>query len=128
MLTVFSSAVFARQALSVQALRFIGEQRIPHKHVFQQTTVGGLSGIDYDAAADTWILVSDDRSDFDAARFYTAALTYDKQSFSSATLTAVIFFRQHNGKPSSSRWKWGERDRKHVVKGKGVSVSIDIGG
>src|SRR3546814_20629499 len=66
MLTVFSSAVFARQALSVQELRFIGEQRIPHKHVFTQTTVGGLSGNDYEDAADTWFLVRAAPSAFDA--------------------------------------------------------------
>jgi len=35
-----------------------GEQQIPHKQSFQHTIVGGLSGIDYDAGADTWILVT----------------------------------------------------------------------
>ncbi len=105
---VISPAIHARQELSVQALRFIGEQQIAHKHLFQQTTVGGLSGIDYDAATDTWILASDDRSDYEAARFYTATLTYDEHSFSSAALTAVVPFRQQNGKTYSSRWKWGE--------------------
>ncbi len=105
---VTSPAVSARQGLSVQTLRLIGEQQIPHKHSFEQTTVGGLSGIDYDAATATWILASDDRSDFEAARFYTASLAYDEHSFASVALTGVTFFKQENGKPYSSRWKWGE--------------------
>src|SRR4051794_17518823 len=98
---LISPAVGARQGLSVQALRLIGEQQIPHKQSFEHTTVGGLSGIDYDAATDTWILASDDRSDFEAARFYTATLTYDEHAFSSAALTGVTFFKQQNGKTYS---------------------------
>src|SRR3546814_17263995 len=94
---VISSVACADNALSVQALRFIGEQQIPHKQTFEQTTVGGLSGIDYDARTDTWILASDDRSDFDASRFYTATLTYDEHAFALAPLTTATFFEQHNG-------------------------------
>ncbi len=105
---LISPAAHARQGQSVQALRFIGEQRIPHKHTFQQTKVGGLSGIDYDAATDTWILASDDSSSFDAARFYTARLAYDAHSFASVALTAVTPFLRQNGKPYSSRWALGE--------------------
>ena len=33
---------------SVASLRFIGEQRLPWRQQFQDTMVGGLSGIDYD--------------------------------------------------------------------------------
>lgn len=105
---LISPTVGARQELSVQALRFIGEQQIPHKQSFEQTTVGGLSGIDYDAATDTWILASDDRSDFDAARFYIATLAYDEHSFTSVALTTVTPFRQQNGEPYTSRWTGGE--------------------
>ncbi|MGP1614678.1 MAG: esterase-like activity of phytase family protein [Pollutimonas bauzanensis] len=103
-----SPAVRARQGLSVQALRFIGEQQLPNRHSFQQTTVGGLSGIDYDAATDTWILASDDGARFDAARFYTARLAYDAHSFVSVALTGVTYLRQRNGKPYSSPWTAGE--------------------
>lgn len=93
---------------SVQALRFIGEQRIAHKQEFAGTTVGGLSGIDYDAGTDTWIIASDDRSDFSPARFYTARLDYDAQAFHDAALTAATPFRQPGGAPYPSRWWGGE--------------------
>jgi hypothetical protein len=84
-------------AHSVGTLRFIGEQRIPYKQAFQNTTVGGLSGIDYDAKSGNWIMQSDDRSDINPARFYTARLNYDAQSFSAVTLTSVATFKQQNG-------------------------------
>ncbi len=79
---------------AVGNLRFIGEQRIPLKAVYGDTVVGGLSGIDYDPRTETWILESDDRSEYSPARFYTARLDYDQDAFKSVTLTGVNFFSQ----------------------------------
>ncbi|WP_338764000.1 esterase-like activity of phytase family protein [Massilia sp. METH4] len=78
-------------------LRFIGEQRIPLKTRFAGTTVGGLSGIDYDAARGDWVLASDDRSGHEPARFYRARLHFTARSFEAVELTAVQFFRQPDG-------------------------------
>jgi len=89
-------------------LRFIGEQRIPHRQSFGGTTVGGLSGIDYDAADGAWILVSDDRTDEATARFYAATLSYGEQGFDAAALVSTSRFRQPDGAPYSSRWLGGE--------------------
>ena len=50
-------------------LRLIGEARLPHRLQFQGTTVGGLSGIDYDPVDDLYYLISDDGSNFNPARF-----------------------------------------------------------
>ena len=80
-------------------LRYIGEQRIPHRHMYRQTMVGGLSGLDYDTASDTWVMVSDDRSDINPARFYTARLDYDARQVGAVTFTGVHFFGQPNGVP-----------------------------
>jgi hypothetical protein len=52
-------------------LRLIGEARLPHRLRFRGSTVGGLSGLDYDPVQDLWAAISDDR---DAARFYTLHL------------------------------------------------------
>lgn len=81
----------------VGSLRLIGEQRIPLNHRFMDTVVGGLSGIDYDAASDTWLAESDDRSEVNPARFYSLRLRYDLSGFHSAELTDVTFFRQADG-------------------------------
>lgn len=53
-----------------QALRLVGEARWPHRAEFQGTALGGFSGIDYDPARGEYLLLSDDRSDLAAARFY----------------------------------------------------------
>ena len=81
----------------IAGLRLIGEQRIALKQAFQGTTVGGLSGIDYDAASNTWVMESDDRSEINPARFYRATLSYDSEKFSAVTLNSVHFFTQPDG-------------------------------
>jgi hypothetical protein len=87
----------AAPAHSVGALRFIGEQRVAHKLVLQDTVVGGLSGLDYDPASGVWILESDDRSQWSPARFYTASLRLDASGFTAFTLTGVHTFKQADG-------------------------------
>ncbi|MBO9683790.1 MAG: hypothetical protein J7502_14165, partial [Flavisolibacter sp.] len=43
-------------------LRFVAEYDIPHNKLFQNTTIGGLSGIDYDPEKNIYYLISDDGS------------------------------------------------------------------
>jgi hypothetical protein len=90
-------AAQAPQSGAAPGLRLIGEQRIAHRQPFQDTLVGGLSGIDYDARSGAWIMASDDRSEYGPARFYTARLDYDETQFRSVTLEAVRAFRQADG-------------------------------
>ena len=81
----------------VAGLRLIGEQRIALRQAFEGTSVGGLSGIDYDAANKSWVMESDDRSEINPARFYRAALNYDSKAFAGVTLNSVHFFTQPDG-------------------------------
>ncbi|MDN2703485.1 esterase-like activity of phytase family protein [Janthinobacterium sp. SUN100] len=81
----------------IAGLRLIGEQRIALKYPFEGTTVGGLSGIDYDAANNSWVMESDDRSEINPARFYRAALDYDSRAFAGVTFNSVHFFTQPDG-------------------------------
>lgn len=55
-------------------LVFIGQQVLPQGHRYANTTVGGLSGIDYDATTDRYWAISDDRSEFGPSRFYELSL------------------------------------------------------
>lgn len=55
-----------------KSVRLLGEKQIPFGTKFADTEVGGLSGIDYAPRSHTWYLQSDDRSQRQAARFYTA--------------------------------------------------------
>lgn len=60
------------------SLDFINEYKLP-KQKFENTQVGGLSGLAYDRINDIFYAVSDDRSDFAPARFYALKLKFNKQ-------------------------------------------------
>lgn len=80
-------------------LRFIGERRLDHRLAFGGTIVGGLSGIDYDPAADLYYLISDDRSVFSPTRFYTARLAITEHEFADIALQAVVTLSRRDGTP-----------------------------
>jgi len=55
---------------------FLGDYQLP-KQDFKGTRVGGLSGITYDRQRNRFYALSDDRSEFAPARFYTLKLVLD---------------------------------------------------
>ncbi len=91
-------------------LRLIGEATLAHRLSFKGTTVGGLSGLDYNPATGLWYALSDDRSDFAPARFYTLRLPLDGQRLGTPELLDAITLRQPGGLPYPSRRQGG-----HVV-------------
>jgi ribA/ribD-fused uncharacterized protein len=93
---VLGAVVFATAA-PVASLRLIGVQSLPRTTTADQAPVGGLSGIDYDAANDRWLAVSDDRSEHGPTRAYVLRLDYDAQAFRSAAAESVVVLRQPDG-------------------------------
>jgi hypothetical protein len=85
-------------ASSVGALRFIGEQRVPHRAMFEGTMLGGFSGLDYDAAHGRWVVESDDRCTHNPARFYEAELDFDANAFRAVRFVGVHYFLNTDGK------------------------------
>ena len=85
------------------ALRLIGQRRLDHRLSFGGTIVGGLSGIDYDPAADLYYLISDDRSAYSPTRFYTARLKITEHEFSDAALQTVVTLLRPDGTPYPPR-------------------------
>ncbi|MFJ8295127.1 esterase-like activity of phytase family protein [Streptomyces sp. NPDC094447] len=81
---------------AVQA-RLLGETTVPHKLAFQNTTVGGLSGIDRDPCTGEYVFISDDRSNIQPARFYTARLDVDTDGVHSVDFTGTHPFLQPDG-------------------------------
>ena len=79
------------------AFRLIGVQTLAHRLEFHGTTVGGLSGIDYDPVDDLYYLISDDRSRIAPTRFYTARLAIDAGGFHDARLEDVVLLRRDDG-------------------------------
>ena len=82
---------------SIQSLRLLGEYEIPYGFSFQNTTVGGLSGIDYDAGKDCYYLICDDRSAINPARFYTARIFFTQKGIDSFRFTGMNYLLQPGG-------------------------------
>jgi hypothetical protein len=88
-------------------LEYLDEYRIP-KDKFQDTTVGGLSGITFDRSNNKFYAVSDDRSNLAPARFYTLDISFrekeGKIGFDNITIDKVTFLQNEKGEnyPQSS--------------------------
>jgi len=82
-------------------LSYLGQSIIPTGTQYQGTEVGGLSGISYDPSHNSFYILSDDRSQINSARFYTA--TIDPTQFNASgnnnavTFTGTPTFLQANG-------------------------------
>jgi hypothetical protein len=93
-----SKKMMAQQRVSsISQLRFLGEVNVPYNYQFKQTTVGGLSGIDFDVANNLYYLISDDRSAINPARFYTAKLFITPKGIDSVVFIDVKMMQQMDG-------------------------------
>jgi hypothetical protein len=79
-------------------LKFLNEYVVPFNLNFQNTVVGGLSGIDYVPGQESYYMISDDRSDKNPARFYKARIVISNQKIDSVVFTDVKFLRNNVGK------------------------------
>lgn len=84
-------------ATNIKGLKYLGGYQIPHNLLFKNTIVGGLSGIDYDATSDLYYLISDDRSEKNPARFYTAKIFFTETGIDSLAFTNEKYLLQPNG-------------------------------
>lgn len=88
------------------SLDFLGAYQLP-KSDFQGTRVGGLSGLTYDRQRDRLYAISDDRSNFAPARFYTLKLTLNPISeatppanpIGNVEIEQVTTLKGENGEP-----------------------------
>lgn len=102
----YSAFVFAWIAfLSGQAvartsysLEFIGQAVFETGFQYQGTQVGGLSGIDYDAVADRYFVLSDDRSS-SSPRFYTLEIDLSDGALNDGDVvfSGVTFIKDTDG-------------------------------
>ena len=82
---------------NISSLKFLGGYDIPYNLMYNNTTVGGLSGIDYDVKHDLYYLISDDRSEKDPARFYTARIFFTQTGIDSVAFTGIKTLLQPSG-------------------------------
>lgn len=101
---VFSSCSITKHAkvkqdeTSISAIRFLDEYIMPLNPVFQNTVVGGLSGIDYDIKQNQYYIISDDPSQFSPARIYTAKIDLKENRIDTIRITDITLILQENGK------------------------------
>ncbi len=81
-------------------LRLLGSATLAYRQQFKDTTVGGLSGIDYDALDDLWYAISDDDA---PARFYTLRIGLNAQGMAEPELLDVVTMKQADGTPYPRR-------------------------
>lgn len=84
---------------SIGSLRFINEYDYPNSHQLDGTTIGGLSGIDYDPKTSQYYFICDDPSSRGASRFYTARINLDEKGIDSVNFTSVTILKNKNGVP-----------------------------
>ena len=99
-------------AKNISALNFLGEYDIPFNLKYKNTTVGGLSGIDYDAKHNLYYLICDDRSEKNPARFYTAKIFITSKGIDSMRFTGVVNLLQPNNTvyPNNKQDAWHTPD------------------
>ena len=85
---------------------------LPYNTNVQQTLVGGLSSIDYDAKEDLFYLICDDRSAINPARFYTAKITLSSTGIDTVLIKDVFLLKDAAGKvfPNNKQDKFNVPD------------------
>lgn len=69
--------------------RFLGESIVPRALDYKGTTVGGLSGIDRDPRTSQYVIMCDDRSALQPARFYTASIPVSEHGVGPVRFTST---------------------------------------
>jgi len=105
-------------------LRLIGESRFAHRLQFQGSTVGGLSGMDYDPAGDLYYLISDDSSSINPARFYTARIALGMDSLGAPELLGVATLRQADGSAYPSAMRGGQVPDPEAIRWRAASNTL----
>jgi hypothetical protein len=82
------------------SLEFVSAYELP-KQNFENVPIGGLSGLTYDGPRGLFYAISDDRSNFAPARFYSLKLRLDNDTatIKSVEVKAMTTLKQADGKP-----------------------------
>lgn len=88
-------------ATTLGSLRLIGRSVLPVESSSAGVVSGGLSGLDYDPAADRWLAVSDDKAQHGPARCYALKIDYDQKGIFAVSVKEIIPLRQPDGRTYS---------------------------
>lgn len=110
------AAVFWPWSVGAQqpTARLIGQHTFESKRTFQDTTIGGLSGLAYDAKRGVYYAVSDDRGENQAPRFYTLQIDLDESGIKDVRFIGVTFFDGDAGTPGIQPIERGDSDMEDI--------------
>jgi hypothetical protein len=97
---VFSSCSPSRKnqkAADIHQLKFLDQYVVPFNQQFENTTIGGLSGIDFNSKKEEYYLISDDRSQKNPVRFYTAKILISQEKIDSVLFLKTVFLKDKTG-------------------------------
>lgn len=89
--------------VAAPGLQYLGQIGLAPNTTFDGTTIGGLSGISYDAGRDCYYVISDDRSASGPARFFTVRLSVSDRGVDDVTVSAVHPLLDEGGRPFAPR-------------------------
>lgn len=92
-----SKKIANAEATTLSELRLLDKYVVPHNLQYKGTTVGGLSSIDYNPQKNEYYCISDDRSNINPARFYTANIVIKENKIDTVAFTNVHFMRTPQG-------------------------------
>jgi len=95
--SIRKTALSDNETAEINSLKLLHKYVVPHNRPFQGTTIGGLSGIDYDTARQVYYMICDDRSERQAARFYTAQIPVPGKNNDSIQFTNVTYLHMPGG-------------------------------
>jgi hypothetical protein len=82
----------------IKTVHFLGQYVVPYNFPYNNTTVGGLSGIDYNPVDKNYYMISDDRSAVNPSRYYSAHISFTEKGIDSVNFTGVHYLLQPDGK------------------------------
>ena len=98
-----------------EPLRLLGEFSFPSKTEFAGTTVGGLSGIAYDARRGVYYAISDDRGEQQAPRFDTLEIDFGEDGIRNVRIVNVTTLDSDAATPGIQPYERGDPDPEEIV-------------
>jgi 3-phytase len=96
-------------------LRLLGQYSFESKRTFQDTTIGGLSGLAFDAKRNVFYAVCDDRGENQAPRYYTLQIDLDQSGIGEVHVVGVTFFDSDAATPGIQPYERNDSDLEEIL-------------
>ena len=95
-------------------LRLLGEYSFEAGRTFRDTTIGGLSGLTYDAGRGVYYAIADDRGEKQAPRFYTMQIDLDSGGITDVRFLSVTTLDSDANAPGIQPYELNDTDLEDI--------------